>query len=190
MPGWFHLCPLRKRVWCGRRELNLQGLAACGFSHHFGSRRPAGRVHGLVGKLEDSRATLEGVRARCCRRFFGVRSDAAPYGAPIGDVALLARERISKDRSRWRIFLLTEKSCKPVFLTIPTEPKAALDQLPLPAGATRRQVFLLEWHQFRTVDEKHRRTRTTHRIRQVREYALTHSIFGWYPRILIFKSAA
>jgi hypothetical protein len=27
--------------WCGRRELNPHGLAACGFSYHFGFRRPA-----------------------------------------------------------------------------------------------------------------------------------------------------
>jgi site-specific recombinase XerD len=37
----------------------------------------------------------------------------------IGDVALLARDRISKDGGRWRIFLRTEKSGKPVFLPIP-----------------------------------------------------------------------
>ena len=40
-PGWFHPGPLRKRIWCGRRELNPHGLAACGFSYHFGFRRPA-----------------------------------------------------------------------------------------------------------------------------------------------------
>ena len=28
-------------MWCGRRELNPHGLAACGFSCHFGFRRPA-----------------------------------------------------------------------------------------------------------------------------------------------------
>jgi hypothetical protein len=28
-------------LWCGRRELNPHGLAACGFSYHFGFRRPA-----------------------------------------------------------------------------------------------------------------------------------------------------
>jgi hypothetical protein len=38
----FHPDPLRDRVWCGRRELNPHGLAACGFSYHFGFRRPAG----------------------------------------------------------------------------------------------------------------------------------------------------
>jgi len=35
------LVRLRKRIWCGRRELNPHGLAACGFSYHFGFRRPA-----------------------------------------------------------------------------------------------------------------------------------------------------
>jgi site-specific recombinase XerD len=52
----------------------------------------------------------------------------------IGDVALLARDRISKDGGRWRIFLRTEKSGKPVFLPIPAELKAALDTVPLPRG--------------------------------------------------------
>ena len=52
----------------------------------------------------------------------------------IGDVALLARDRISKDGGRWRIFLRTEKSGKPVFLPIPSELKAALDVVPLPRG--------------------------------------------------------
>jgi hypothetical protein len=33
--------PLRMLIWCGRRELNPHGLAACGFSYHFGFRRPA-----------------------------------------------------------------------------------------------------------------------------------------------------
>src|SRR5580698_9501098 len=28
-------------LWCGRRELNPHGLAACGFSYRFGFRRPA-----------------------------------------------------------------------------------------------------------------------------------------------------
>ena len=32
---------LNEWVWCGRRELNPHGLAACGFSYHFGFRRPA-----------------------------------------------------------------------------------------------------------------------------------------------------
>jgi integrase len=47
-------------------------------------------------------------------------------------VAMLARDRVSKDGKRWRIFLRTEKSGKPVFLPIPGELKAALDLVPLP----------------------------------------------------------
>ena len=53
----------------------------------------------------------------------------------IGDVAMLARDRVSKVGQRWRVFLRTEKSGKPVFLPIPNELKAALDALPLPRGA-------------------------------------------------------
>jgi integrase/recombinase XerC len=52
----------------------------------------------------------------------------------IGDVALLARDRISRDGQRWRIFLRTEKSGKPVFLPIPHLLKDALDSTPLPRG--------------------------------------------------------
>jgi site-specific recombinase XerD len=52
----------------------------------------------------------------------------------IGDVALLGRERVSRDGGRWRIFLRTEKSGKPVFLPIPAELRAALDVVPLPRG--------------------------------------------------------
>ena len=50
----------------------------------------------------------------------------------LGDVAMLGRGRISKDGKRWRIFLRTEKSGKPVFLPIPTELKDALDLVPPP----------------------------------------------------------
>jgi integrase/recombinase XerC len=53
----------------------------------------------------------------------------------IGDVAMLAHDRFSKDSGKWRIFLRTEKSGKPVFLPIPTELKAALDRVPIPRGA-------------------------------------------------------
>ena len=52
----------------------------------------------------------------------------------IGDVALLERVRVSRDENRWRIFLRTEKSGKPVFLPIPQELKDALDAVPLPRG--------------------------------------------------------
>ncbi len=53
----------------------------------------------------------------------------------IGDVALLARDRISRDGDRWRIFLRTEKTGHPVFLPVPAELKRALDALPSPKGA-------------------------------------------------------
>ncbi len=52
----------------------------------------------------------------------------------LGDVAMLARDRVTKDGKRWRVFLRTEKSGKPVFLPIPAELKAALDLVPLPRG--------------------------------------------------------
>jgi site-specific recombinase XerD len=54
----------------------------------------------------------------------------------IGDVALLAKDRISRDGSRWRIFLHTEKSGKPVFLPIPDELRLALNEVPTPRGAS------------------------------------------------------
>ena len=53
----------------------------------------------------------------------------------LGDVAMLERDRISRDGDRWRIFLRTEKSGKPVFLPIPFDMKAALDACPLPRKA-------------------------------------------------------
>jgi site-specific recombinase XerD len=54
----------------------------------------------------------------------------------IGDVAMLARDRISKDSDRWRIFLRTEKSGQPVFLPVPSDMKAALDSVPIPRGTS------------------------------------------------------
>lgn len=53
----------------------------------------------------------------------------------IGDVAMLARNRISRDGDRWRIFLRTEKSGQPVFLPVPPDMKAALDAVPVPHGS-------------------------------------------------------
>jgi integrase/recombinase XerC len=52
----------------------------------------------------------------------------------IGDVAMLARERISRDGERWRIFLRTEKNGKPVFLPIPDELRFALNAVRIPRG--------------------------------------------------------
>ncbi len=54
----------------------------------------------------------------------------------LGDVAMLARDRISRDGDRWRIFLRTEKSGKAVFLPIPFDMKAALDVCPVPRKGT------------------------------------------------------
>ena len=53
----------------------------------------------------------------------------------IGDIAMLARDRISRDGHRWRIFLRTEKTGKAVFLPIPDELRLALNALPAPRGA-------------------------------------------------------
>ena len=53
----------------------------------------------------------------------------------IGDVAMLSRDRLSRESGRWRIFLRTEKGGKPVFLPIPREMKEALDLVPVPRGA-------------------------------------------------------
>ena len=54
----------------------------------------------------------------------------------LGDVAMLARDRINRDGEKWRIFLRTEKSGKPVFLPIPFDLKAALDACPVPRKGT------------------------------------------------------
>ena len=57
-------------------------------------------------------------------------------GLRIGDVAMLAKERISRDGARWRVFLHTEKTGKPVFLPIPDELRLALNAVPVPRGGT------------------------------------------------------
>jgi site-specific recombinase XerD len=57
-------------------------------------------------------------------------------GLRIGDTAMLARDRISRDGARWRIFLHTEKTGKPVFLPIADELRLALNAVPIPRGAT------------------------------------------------------
>lgn len=59
----------------------------------------------------------------------------------IGDVSMLARDRISRDEDRWRIFLRTEKSGQPVFLPVPADMKAALDNAPAPASNTDSRYF-------------------------------------------------
>jgi integrase len=49
---------------------------------------------------------------------------------------MLARDRISRDGNRWRIFLRTEKNGKPVFLPIPDDLRLALNAVPAPRCAT------------------------------------------------------
>src|SRR5665213_1262293 len=59
----------------------------------------------------------------------------------IGDVSMLARDRVTRDADRWRIFLRTEKSGKPVFLPIPPAMKAALDAVPPPLSNAESKYF-------------------------------------------------
>jgi integrase len=59
----------------------------------------------------------------------------------IGDVSMLARDRVTRDGDRWRIFLRTEKSGKPVFLPIPPAMKAALDAVPPPLSNAESKYF-------------------------------------------------
>ena len=53
IPGWFHPGPLRKRVWCGRRDLNPHGTCApTDFLTLYDFRRPAGkRVQGTLRQV-------------------------------------------------------------------------------------------------------------------------------------------
>ena len=75
------------------------------------------------------RSDYERLRARAVltMRYTGLR---------IGDVAKLAKERISRDGARWQIFLHTEKTGKPVFLPVPDELPLALNSVPVPRGET------------------------------------------------------
>jgi len=59
----------------------------------------------------------------------------------IGDVSMLAKDRISRDGDRWRIFLRTEKSGQPVFLPVPPDMKQALDRVPPPASNVESRYF-------------------------------------------------
>jgi integrase len=59
----------------------------------------------------------------------------------IGDVSMLARDRISRDGDRWRIFLRTEKSGQAVFLPVPLDLKLALDAVPPPLGNIDSRFF-------------------------------------------------
>src|ERR1700674_181256 len=73
--------------------------------------------------------TSEPARAQwfCCFHFTALR---------IGDVAMLARDRVSWDAGseRWRMFLRTEKTGAPVFLPIPDALKQVLGAVPNPRG--------------------------------------------------------
>jgi integrase/recombinase XerD len=59
----------------------------------------------------------------------------------IGDVSMLARDRISRDGDRWRLFIRTEKSGQPVFLPVPPDLKAALDSAPPPVSNIDSRYF-------------------------------------------------
>lgn len=59
----------------------------------------------------------------------------------IGDVAMLARDRISPDGEGWRMFLRTEKSGQPVFLPVPKHVKEALDRVPPPVSNIDSRYF-------------------------------------------------
>ena len=59
----------------------------------------------------------------------------------IGDVSMLARDRISRDGDGWRIFLRTEKSGQSVFLPVPQHLKEALDRVPPPASNINSRYF-------------------------------------------------
>jgi len=59
----------------------------------------------------------------------------------IGDVSGLARDRISRDGDKWRIFLRTEKSGQPVFLPVPPDLKVALDRVPPPVSNIDSRFF-------------------------------------------------
>ena len=53
----------------------------------------------------------------------------------IGDVAVLRRDRITKENGQWVIFIRATKNNKRVFLPIPRQLKEALDDVPIPRGA-------------------------------------------------------
>ena len=85
----------------------------------------------------------------------------------LGDVAMLARDRITKDGKRWRIFLRTEKSGKPVFLPIPTELGGTRSRGPCPAVAAMNRNISSGMASFRTLNEKRRGTLPAYRVQEV-----------------------
>src|ERR1700674_3547214 len=86
--------------------------------------------------------TSEPARAQwfCCFHFTALR---------IGDVAMLARDRVSWDAGseRWRMFLRTEKTGAPVFLPIPDALKQVLGAVPSrpPVPAHARDGVAWPW---------------------------------------------
>jgi site-specific recombinase XerD len=53
----------------------------------------------------------------------------------IGDVAVLRRDRVTKENGRWVIFVRATKNNKRVYLPIPRQMKEALDAVPIPREA-------------------------------------------------------
>jgi hypothetical protein len=70
----------------------------------------------------------------------------------IGDVALIARDRISRDGNRCRMFLWTEKSGKLVILPIPGDIKRRSMSC-RSRGAGAEPIFFLERPNLRARDE-------------------------------------
>ena len=60
----------------------------------------------------------------------------------ISDVALLRRDRISRDKGRWRIFVRTTKNHELVYLLVPDELVEAINALPIPRGADKNCPYL------------------------------------------------
>ena len=60
----------------------------------------------------------------------------------ISDVALLRRDRISRDKDRWRIFVRTTKNHELVYLLVPDELVEAVNALPVPRGAGKGCPYL------------------------------------------------
>lgn len=123
------------------------------------------------------RSDYERLRARAMvltMRYTGLR---------IGDVAMLAKERISRDGGRWRVFLHTEKTGKPVFLPIPDELRLALNAVPVPRGGTPDcRYFFLERSNLRTSSERNCGEDPGRRLQGVQSRARACSPFPAYAR--------
>lgn len=96
-------------------------------------------------------------------------------GLRIGDVALLARDRLSTDaENRWHIYLHTEKSGKPVFLPIPNELRLALNEVPTPRGAPADCRYYFWNGRMSERAMKGSAGRTMHRIFELSQVARAH----------------